>query len=98
MRRTALLLAGASLLFIAAAHQFQRGLVWAGGILAGAGLVAGIGIYVWRCRLRRNRRRANPMVCLLMYPTAYSVPPEPPVPESLPHPETDVQLKMRSAA
>jgi hypothetical protein len=81
----------------AAARQFRWGLQWAGGILAGAGLIAGVGFYVCR-RRRRSRPRANTMIHLLMLPTACPVPPKPPVPEALPQPDAATRQKLRSAA
>jgi hypothetical protein len=82
----------------AAAHQLREGLKGTGGILAGAGLLTGVGIYAWRHRSRRSRPRSNPIIRVLMFPTAYSVPPEPPVPEALPQPDMTARQKMRSAA
>jgi hypothetical protein len=77
--------------------HLRRGLFWGGMTLGGLGLLAGIGAYAWWRRTRRGRR-TNQVVRLLMFPTAYSVPPEPPVPDAIPQMDPKVSQKMRSAA
>jgi hypothetical protein len=66
---------------------------WLGGAIAvgGAGLI--LGVYVWWRGLRKRRLRENQVLRLLMLPTAYTIPPEPPVPNAVPTSE-----KIRSAA
>jgi hypothetical protein len=82
----------------AAAEYLHRRLFWGGVILAGLALAAGAGAGVWWFHRRRRRSRTNQIVKFLLFPTAYSVPPEPPVSDALPRMEPHVSPKMRSAA
>ncbi|MBN2579107.1 MAG: hypothetical protein JXB10_08960 [Pirellulales bacterium] len=81
----------------AAAEQLRRGLQWGGGILAGLCLLAGGG-YVWWRRSYGICMRTNQTARMLIFPTAYSVPPEPPVPDAVAQPVPGAGREIRPAA
>jgi hypothetical protein len=81
-----------------AAEKQLRRILQGGLILGGLGLLAGVGVFVWRHKARRSCPRSKPAVRTLVFPVTRAVSLEPPVPDAVPQPDSAVSQKMRSAA
>jgi hypothetical protein len=82
----------------AASGDLFKGLLFGAAALGGLGLLAAGGTYVWWLNARRQRRRTSHVMRLLMLPTAYPTPPEPPVPDALPQTDAGTSERLRNAA